>query len=406
MSFRIDTTQHWPIIIPDASSTTDGLMSAADKAKLDTLGAASLQAAYDGGRTITVVTEEPIKINAPADGSAFSFYDSTGVTKRGDLLALAGQITLVGGNGVPVRVTGGDSASGAAAGVGISGGTGLTTGGVVSVTGGAGSTAGGALDIQGGTGTAGNAPGGAVAVGGGQGNGSGAGGQVQVSGGTAGTTGTGGLLTMFGGEGETGGNLALSGGTSTLAGTRGGNVTITGGQPGAGAEIGTVTVNGVKVKNEAAFGSPVMGSATVNGYMSYTSDGVGGSWGGTGMTAQQVAGTPANSAVVISINDIVQLSVKEVGLFYSIPELGAAAPTVAIASNAITLTARTTFVGAGLLKTINFPTTFSSWWHVIPTAAFTWDTTDNMAVAGTAVINQMLVLWRDSVTGKVYPSYV
>jgi len=37
MSFKIDTAYHFPVVIPDASPTQDGCMSAADKIKLDSL---------------------------------------------------------------------------------------------------------------------------------------------------------------------------------------------------------------------------------------------------------------------------------------------------------------------------------------------------------------------------------
>ena len=37
MPFRIPTYAHWPQVIPDATEISDGLMSAADKVKLDGL---------------------------------------------------------------------------------------------------------------------------------------------------------------------------------------------------------------------------------------------------------------------------------------------------------------------------------------------------------------------------------
>jgi len=37
MSFTIANTQHWPQIIPNATATSDGVMSASDKSKLDGL---------------------------------------------------------------------------------------------------------------------------------------------------------------------------------------------------------------------------------------------------------------------------------------------------------------------------------------------------------------------------------
>lgn len=49
MPYTIDTNTFWPIVIPDATTTTDGLMSAADKVKLDSLpsGPITLQEIYD-----------------------------------------------------------------------------------------------------------------------------------------------------------------------------------------------------------------------------------------------------------------------------------------------------------------------------------------------------------------------
>jgi len=67
------------------------------------------------------------------------------------------------------------------------------------------------------------------------------------------------------------------------------------------------------------------------------------------------------------------------------------------------------FVGAGTIKTITVPTLFSTGGGeitLIPTAAFTWDATGNIAVAGTAVISRALTMTYDSFTAKFYPSYV
>jgi len=167
---------------------------------------------------------------------------------------------------------------------------------------------------------------------------------------------------------------------------------------------------GVKVQNTAAFGSPVIGSATPGGYMSYTADGVGGNWGGTGFTALAVG---ALSLVRITADDTAALYVLKdraaiSGFFGS-----TAASSLVITANAITfpLDVCTVFVGAGVLKTINHPRLTnvgfdSGWFYTIPTDAFTWDATGNIAVAGTAVVNRMIQWWYDENTTKFYPSYV
>jgi len=107
------------------------------------------------------------------------------------------------------------------------------------------------------------------------------------------------------------------------------------------------------------------------------------------------------------------------------PVLGAATGTSLAVSNVIGTTAvantlgitafvlstpkAINFVGAGLIKTITVPTLFSTGGGeitLIPTAAFTWDATGNIAVAGTAVISRALTMTYDSFTAKFYPSYV
>lgn len=60
----------------------------------------------------------------------------------------------------------------------------------------------------------------------------------------------------------------------------------------------------------------------------------------------------------------------------------------------VTITAATSFAAAGGSITL------------IPTAAFTWTTAGNIAVAGTAVVSRALTMTYDSGTTKWYPSYV
>ena len=87
----------------------------------------------------------------------------------------------------------------------------------------------------------------------------------------------------------------------------------------------------------------------------------------------------------------------------------AAASTLGITANVLPTPKAINFVAAGLIKTITVPTLFSTGGGeitLIPTAAFTWDATGNIAVAGTAVISRALTMTYDSFTAKFYPSYV
>lgn len=162
---------------------------------------------------------------------------------------------------------------------------------------------------------------------------------------------------------------------------------------------------GVTIEDTEEFGSPMFRGTDPNGFMSFTSDGVGASWGGTGITAKQEA-VSANSAVNLTVNDVSQLTARpgriEVNLIH-----GSAAPTLAIASNAVAPTVATSFIGDGLLKTITPTYSGSGWYYLIPTGSgLTWDATGNIAVAGTAVQGRMIAFWRDAGTSLFYPSYV
>lgn len=87
----------------------------------------------------------------------------------------------------------------------------------------------------------------------------------------------------------------------------------------------------------------------------------------------------------------------------------AVANTLGITANVLATPKAISFVAAGLIKTITVPTLFSTGGGeitLIPTAAFTWDATGNIAVAGTAVISRALTMTYDSSTAKFYPSYV
>jgi len=66
------------------------------------------------------------------------------------------------------------------------------------------------------------------------------------------------------------------------------------------------------------------------------------------------------------------------------------------------------FVGAGLIKTIMVPALFAAAGGavtLIPTAAFTWDASGNIALPGTAIVGRPLIMTYDGATQKFYPSY-
>lgn len=84
-----------------------------------------------------------------------------------------------------------------------------------------------------------------------------------------------------------------------------------------------------------------------------------------------------------------------------------APPTVTFSVNTIAPTRQLSFLGAGLIKTITVPAiTGSTSIRLIPTAAFTWDATGNIALAGTATISRIVQFDYDSAGAKWYPSYV
>jgi hypothetical protein len=172
-------------------------------------------------------------------------------------------------------------------------------------------------------------------------------------------------------------------------------------------------VAGVDIVNDPGFGSPVIGSQTADGYMSYTADSVGTAWGGTGMTAKADAGTPGNANVTLTVNDQVVAQLVGTGSSdnaltpqsanYS--SLGTPAvpwskvvgtlihavvgSPLTISSNAITPTCGIHSVGTGTLKTINVPYTgFTGTIVLRPTAAFIYDATANILGTGTAVISR------------------
>lgn len=80
---------------------------------------------------------------------------------------------------------------------------------------------------------------------------------------------------------------------------------------------------------------------------------------------------------------------------------------VASASSVTPTAAVNHVTGTTAIDTITVPAGTSTGlvWTVIPDAIFTWTTSSNIALAGTAVVGKALQFVYDPVTGKHYPSY-
>lgn len=186
----------------------------------------------------------------------------------------------------------------------------------------------------------------------------------------------------------------------------GGDLVLSVGAGAAGGNDGQVQAAGIFVENQTAFGSPIIGSQTPGGFMSYTADGQGPDWGGTGLTVQN-AGI-SGSIARITVNDVDELAVIPNGMApnnYGLP--AAQAQTIA-ADGSISPTLGLITLGAGVLKTItpipNLAAVFNAYWlDIIPTAAFTWDTTGNIAIPGSAEVGKVLRMIFNA--GTWYPSY-
>lgn len=88
--------------------------------------------------------------------------------------------------------------------------------------------------------------------------------------------------------------------------------------------------------------------------------------------------------------------------------LSAAATALTIASNVITPTSRVHTLGAGLVKTITVPAVMAGkagYIDLLPTAAYTTDTSSNVKLATTAVIGRTMRMVYDGSTSW-WPSYV
>lgn len=83
-----------------------------------------------------------------------------------------------------------------------------------------------------------------------------------------------------------------------------------------------------------------------------------------------------------------------------------ASSVLTLASNVLTPTGSVHHLGAGLIKTITVPAFVTGPWTLtlVPDAAFTFDATGNISLAGTAVLNRALTFTWDG--AKFNPSYV
>lgn len=170
-----------------------------------------------------------------------------------------------------------------------------------------------------------------------------------------------------------------------------------------------VLLAGTFVQNDAGFGSPVMGSLSADGptaYMSYTANGNGATWGGTGMTALQDG---VDSSVLFTVDDAADYGFNKYGMFFlntkgfganasnGLPNpiafvasqlfTTAVGAVLAVSSNTIAPVDSIHHVGSGLIKTITVPlsTNFRGFVTLIADSGFTWDDTGNIVGTGNVV---------------------
>ena len=119
-------------------------------------------------------------------------------------------------------------------------------------------------------------------------------------------------------------------------------------------------------------------------------------------TAQQTAlNLKANAAAPALTGDGTAVNLKVSGM------VSFAAPTV-VSGTTIAITTPVAFVSnTNVIQTITVPSQFTGGGQItiIPTGAFTTNTSGNIALGTTAVVNKALILTWDSVTAKWYPSY-
>ena len=111
----------------------------------------------------------------------------------------------------------------------------------------------------------------------------------------------------------------------------------------------------------------------------------------------------ANAAAPALTGDGTAVNLKVSGMV----SFAAAAPTVASATTIAPTTPVAFVSGTTTVETITVPSQFTGGGQItiIPTEVFTTNTSGNIALASTAVVNRALIMTYDSGAGKWYPSY-
>ena len=111
----------------------------------------------------------------------------------------------------------------------------------------------------------------------------------------------------------------------------------------------------------------------------------------------------ANAAAPALTGDGTAVNLKVSGMV----SFAAAAPTVESATTIAPTTPVAFVSGTTTVETITVPSQFTGGGQItiIPTGVFATNTSGNIALASTAVVNRALIMTYDSGTGKWYPSY-
>ena len=121
-----------------------------------------------------------------------------------------------------------------------------------------------------------------------------------------------------------------------------------------------------------------------------------------------VSGSTTNIAIGSAVAGATTTTTMNGNTRINLVSTNAAAPTIASAAT-IAPTTNIVFVsGTTAIATITPPAPISTTGGqiiIIPTGAFTTNTTGNIALASTAVVNRALIMVYDSTTTKWYPSY-
>ncbi len=172
----------------------------------------------------------------------------------------------------------------------------------------------------------------------------------------------------------------------------------------------------IKLENPVAFGSPIVHGTIVDGYTSFTADGVGPIWAGTGFTAKANSENPTAAFINFTVNDEVVLTATNLGTFpestispqYQLGGSGGAdgqswqkvwaqvyagrvGSALVIAGGVIAPTYQIHSVGAGEINTITPPFVgFTGTIVLRPTGAITWTAAGNILGSGAGIAGQDL----------------